>query len=134
MRAVLTLATVFVVPVTVLAAVQPPITSDQPCTWSQRADGTYVCRGTIAALPGGAEAATGPQCRMIFTTPANMAGLRITFIRPGQKGRPFALEDVTPPNTDNAASTYRWVWAATVRRSAQAACPFVFEVRVPKAN
>ena len=134
MRAVLTLAALVVLPAAAHAATQPPVTSDPPCTWSQRPDGTYVCRGNIAPLPGGAQAATGPQCRMIFTTPANMAGLRITFVRPRPRGGPFAVEDVTPPNTDNSASTYRWVWAATLRRNAQASCPFVFEVRLPKAR
>jgi hypothetical protein len=68
-----------------------PIETDNPCRWSQSADGTLTCAGRQVMIPGAGDALHVRQCSMVFHDKVRFSGIDMHVVSKQTKGNPFLV-------------------------------------------
>ena len=68
-----------------------PIETDNPCRWSQSADGTLTCAGRQVMIPGAGDALHVRQCSMVFHDKVRFSGIDMHVVSRQAKGNPFLV-------------------------------------------
>jgi hypothetical protein len=109
-----------------------PIETDNPCRWSQSADGTLTCSGRMVMLPGAGNALHVRQCGMVFHDKVRFNGIDIHVISKQAKGNPFLLRspDDWKMNFDAANSTViKVIFTADTAEQGNVICQFSYHLQ-----
>jgi hypothetical protein len=68
-----------------------PILTDNPCRWSQSADGTLTCTGRQVMTTGAGDAFNVRQCGMVFHDKVRFSGIDMHVVSKQTKGNPFLV-------------------------------------------
>jgi hypothetical protein len=68
-----------------------PIETDNPCRWSQSADGTLTCTGRQVMIPGAGDALHIRRCVMVFHEKVRFSGIEMHVASKQPKGNPFLV-------------------------------------------